>query len=178
MASKALIEKSRKPAALQDARIHALQPLRPPARGLPEVRALPDLPARPRAPGRHPRHDQVELVGASMQTDPIADMLTRIRNANRALHESAEMPTSRLKDEIARILKEEGYIQDYRVEHVGRHALRHARDRAQVRPQPRACDHRPEARLQARPPRLRAARTACRACSAGWALRSCPPPTA
>ena len=53
-----------------------------------------------------------------MQTDPIADMLTRIRNANRALHESAEMPTSRLKSEIARILKEEGYIQDYRIEHV------------------------------------------------------------
>ena len=53
-----------------------------------------------------------------MQTDPIADMLTRIRNANRALHERAEMPSSRLKSEIARILKEEGYIQDYRVEHV------------------------------------------------------------
>ena len=52
-----------------------------------------------------------------MQTDPIADMLTRIRNANRALHESAEMPSSRLKSEIARILKEEGYIQDYRVQH-------------------------------------------------------------
>ena len=51
-----------------------------------------------------------------MQTDPIADMLTRIRNANRALHESAEMPTSRLKSEIARILKEEGYITDFRVE--------------------------------------------------------------
>ncbi|MFL5982593.1 MAG: 30S ribosomal protein S8 [Gaiellaceae bacterium] len=53
-----------------------------------------------------------------MQTDPIADMLTRIRNANRALHERAEMPTSRLKSEIARILKEEGYIQDFRVEHM------------------------------------------------------------
>jgi small subunit ribosomal protein S8 len=53
-----------------------------------------------------------------MQTDPIADMLTRIRNANRALHERAEMPSSRLKSEIARILKEEGYIQDFRVEHV------------------------------------------------------------
>ena len=52
-----------------------------------------------------------------MQTDPIADMLTRIRNANRALHERAEMPSSRLKSEIARILKEEGYIQDFRVEH-------------------------------------------------------------
>jgi small subunit ribosomal protein S8 len=48
-------------------------------------------------------------------TDPIADMLTRIRNANRALHETASMPTSRMKEEIARILKEEGYIKDYRV---------------------------------------------------------------
>ena len=50
-----------------------------------------------------------------MQTDPIADMLTRIRNANRALHERAEMPSSRLKSEIARLLKEEGYIRDYEV---------------------------------------------------------------
>jgi small subunit ribosomal protein S8 len=50
-----------------------------------------------------------------MQTDPIADMLTRIRNANRALHERAEMPSSRAKSEIARLLKEEGYIRDYRI---------------------------------------------------------------
>src|SRR5215470_3177324 len=50
-----------------------------------------------------------------MLTDPIADMLTRIRNANKALHEQVEMPTSRLKEEVARILKEEGYITDYRV---------------------------------------------------------------
>jgi small subunit ribosomal protein S8 len=48
-------------------------------------------------------------------TDPIADMLTRIRNANRALHDSASMPTSRIKEEIARILKDEGYIKDFRV---------------------------------------------------------------
>ena len=45
-----------------------------------------------------------------MLTDPIADMLTRIRNANKALHETAEMPTSRQKEEIARLLEEEGYI--------------------------------------------------------------------
>src|ERR687891_284226 len=51
-----------------------------------------------------------------MMTDPIADMLSRIRNANRARHEHAEMPTSRLKEEIARILKEEGYISDFRVQ--------------------------------------------------------------
>jgi small subunit ribosomal protein S8 len=51
-----------------------------------------------------------------MLTDPVADMLSRIRNANRAMHERATMPTSRMKVEIARILKEEGYIRDYRVE--------------------------------------------------------------
>jgi small subunit ribosomal protein S8 len=50
-----------------------------------------------------------------MLTDPVADMLARIRNANKALHDRVEMPTSRLKEEIARILKEEGYISDYQV---------------------------------------------------------------
>ena len=45
-----------------------------------------------------------------MLTDPIADMLTRIRNANKALHETAEMPTSRQKEEIARLLQDEGYL--------------------------------------------------------------------
>ena len=50
-----------------------------------------------------------------MMTDPVADMLTRIRNANKALHDRAEMPNSKLKVEIARILKEEGYIRDYHV---------------------------------------------------------------
>ncbi len=50
-----------------------------------------------------------------MLTDPIADMLTRIRNANRALHETAAMPTSRMKEEIARLLEDEGYIKGFRV---------------------------------------------------------------
>ena len=50
-----------------------------------------------------------------MLTDPVADMLTRIRNANKALHPRTEMPHSRLKQEIARILKEEGYIRDFHV---------------------------------------------------------------
>ncbi|MDQ3778081.1 MAG: 30S ribosomal protein S8 [Actinomycetota bacterium] len=48
-----------------------------------------------------------------MLTDPIADMLTRIRNANKALQETVEMPTSRLKEEIARLLQEEGYIEGW-----------------------------------------------------------------
>ncbi len=51
-----------------------------------------------------------------MQTDPIADMLTRIRNANKALHEEVRMPTSRMKESIARILVEEGYMRDFHVE--------------------------------------------------------------
>jgi small subunit ribosomal protein S8 len=51
-----------------------------------------------------------------MLTDPVADMLTRIRNANKALQETVTMPTSRMKSEIARLLKEEGYIRDYHVE--------------------------------------------------------------
>ena len=49
-----------------------------------------------------------------MLTDPIADMLSRIRNANKALHESVRMPSSKMKVEIARLLKEEGYIRDFR----------------------------------------------------------------
>jgi len=49
-------------------------------------------------------------------TDPIADMLTRIRNANKALHDETRMPTSRLKEDIARLLRDEGYIRGFRVE--------------------------------------------------------------
>ena len=49
-------------------------------------------------------------------SDPIADMLTRIRNANQALHPEAKMPSSKLKAEIARILTEEGYVDSYNVE--------------------------------------------------------------
>lgn len=48
-------------------------------------------------------------------TDPIADMLTRVRNANSAFKNSAEMPSSKKLVEIARILKQEGYIEDYKV---------------------------------------------------------------
>ena len=48
-----------------------------------------------------------------VMTDPIADMLTRIRNANQAKHESVEMPASRLKLEILEVLKNEGYIAEY-----------------------------------------------------------------
>jgi small subunit ribosomal protein S8 len=49
-------------------------------------------------------------------TDPIADFLTRIRNGIRASHEIVDIPSSKLKREMARILKEQGYIQDFEVE--------------------------------------------------------------
>ncbi len=49
-----------------------------------------------------------------MQTDPIADFLTRIRNAAAAKHQRVDVPVSKLKTEIARILKEEGYISTYK----------------------------------------------------------------
>lgn len=50
-----------------------------------------------------------------MVTDPIADMLTRIRNANQMRYTEVEVPASKIKEEIARILKEEGYISDYQI---------------------------------------------------------------
>ena len=49
-------------------------------------------------------------------TDPIADMLTRLRNANQAYHESTQMPYSKIKQGIADILQQEGYISSYKVE--------------------------------------------------------------
>ena len=50
-----------------------------------------------------------------MMSDPISDMLTRIRNANPLRHEQVKMPSSKMKVEIARILKDEGFIVDYKV---------------------------------------------------------------
>jgi small subunit ribosomal protein S8 len=52
-------------------------------------------------------------------TDPIADMLTRVRNANKALQAKVDMPSSSLKVELARVLRDEGYITPYAVEKEG-----------------------------------------------------------
>ena len=56
-------------------------------------------------------------------TDPIADMLTRVRNANTARHESVDVPASNIKKEIARILLEEGFIKGYDVIEDGKQGL-------------------------------------------------------
>ncbi|MCU1545620.1 MAG: ribosomal protein [Homoserinimonas sp.] len=49
-------------------------------------------------------------------TDPVADLLTRLRNANSAYHETVSMPSSKLKSHIAEILKSEGYINEWKIE--------------------------------------------------------------
>lgn len=72
-----------------------------------------------------------------MMTDPIADMLTRLRNANMALHESVSMPSSKLKEGIAKILASEGYVDGFEVTVSGSHKvldikLKYGSDRARI----------------------------------------------
>ena len=71
-------------------------------------------------------------------TDPIADMLTRVRNAVSARHNRVDVPVSRLKVEIARILLDEGYIQNYKIvavdENTGKVVDDHAAGRQGLRP--------------------------------------------
>jgi small subunit ribosomal protein S8 len=57
------------------------------------------------------------------QTDPVADFLARIRNAIRARHQKLDVPASKLKAEIARILKEEGYISNYKTQEEEGHLV-------------------------------------------------------
>jgi small subunit ribosomal protein S8 len=57
-----------------------------------------------------------------MMTDPIADMLTRVRNANNAYHETVSIPHSKIKTHVAEILTEQGYIAGWHVEDVEGHA--------------------------------------------------------
>ena len=88
------------------------------------VRAVPHLLPGACAPGRAARRHEVELVGRPMNiSDPIADMLTRVRNASRARHTEVVVPASRTKREIARILKDEGFIADVNEEQDGAAAV-------------------------------------------------------
>ena len=119
-----------------------LFPLRTPARLSAQVQAVPDLFPEAGAGGGSPRRDQGELVseeagGQRMTTtDPIADMLTRIRNGLQARHPKVDVPASRLKTDIAKILKDEGYIANYKLTEDGDQEVHphlsevHARQRA------------------------------------------------
>lgn len=66
------------------------------------------------APWRHEVELVIEDLRMSM-TDPVADLLTRIRNAAREKHEKLEVPASRLKANVVRVLKEEGFIKNFRL---------------------------------------------------------------
>ena len=109
-----------------------------------------------------------------MMTDPIADMLTRVRNANTAMHDEVRMPSSKQKVALADVLQKEGYIVGY-----------------EVAPSPKGVGELLTIRMKYSPdrdrtisglrristPGLRVYRKAdsVPACSAAWALPSCPP---
>ena len=87
-----------------------------------------------------------------MTSDPIADMLTRVRNAIQARHPKVDVPASKLKAEIARILKEEGYIANFKVAEEGvKKTIKIYLKYGQRQP---AGDLRHRARLTARVPRV------------------------
>src|SRR3989441_456394 len=96
------------------ARLPSVQAVRPAARLSPEVQDVPSVLPRARARGRGAGHREGELVG-SRRSDPIADMLTRIRNASRAEHEKVDIPASKLKLRVAELLKDEGFIKNFRL---------------------------------------------------------------
>ena len=70
-------------------------------------------------PGRDPWGDQIQLVrsaGVRMSmTDPLADMFARIRNGSKAKFEKVDLPSSKMKREVAKILKEEGFVKNFKV---------------------------------------------------------------
>src|SRR4029077_10611611 len=103
------------------------QPLRAdraPARRIQQIRPGPQQAARIRDARRNPRHRQGQLVTRHRRlhrnspmnmTDPIADMLTRIRNAQMTEKATVVMPSSKVKIAIAKVLKDEGYIDGFKV---------------------------------------------------------------
>ena len=107
-------------------------------------------------------------------TDPIADMLTRLRNANTAYHDTVAMPHSKIKVGIAEILKAEGYIAGWSVADDAEVGKTLTID-LKYGPQPGALDRRRPAGVQARPARVREDARGCPRCSAAWASRSSRP---
>ena len=102
-------------------------------------------------------------------TDPIADMLTRIRNANSAMFDTVRMPGSKLKESLAAILEREGYIAGYKVEPNAGQARHDPRDHHEVLA---ATAPGPSPASSASPSPACASTpgpTGCRACSAAWA---------
>src|SRR6516225_9019878 len=69
---------------------------------------------------------QVGKGNATMMTDPISDMLTRLRNANRIERPAVDMPATKLKQNIAQVLKDEGFIVDYQLGEIAHDPQGHA----------------------------------------------------
>ena len=86
-------------------------------------------------------------------TDPVSDFLTRVRNAIKARQQKVDVPHSKLKVEIARILKEEGYIANYKADR--RRGTQGPARVLEVQPGQHVADLGPEARVASRLPRLR-----------------------
>ncbi len=102
-------------------------------------------------------------------TDPVADMLTRIRNANNAKHDTVDVPASNMKKSIAQILLDEGYIKNFQVVEDGTQGVIHISlkyNAARKRLSP-ACAASPSPACASM-----WAPTSCPACSAAWASLS------
>src|SRR5262249_47493628 len=106
-------------AAGVDPRAQSLPVVWPGPRGVSQVRHLPHLLPRHGEQGFDPGREKGKLVSSrsilSMMTDSIADMLTRIRNANRIESPAVDMPSTKVKVTIAQVLKDEGFVLDYQV---------------------------------------------------------------
>ena len=155
MAKKSMIAKAKRTPKHKVQRLSPLLRVRSTARLHAPVRALPHLLPRASAPAASCPASRSRAGREPMNiSDPIADMLTRVRNASRARHTEVVVPASRTKREIARILKDEGFIAD-----VTRGAGRPDGGPAphpQVRRRQGPGRLRPQADQQARPARLRA----------------------
>ena len=120
MAKKALIQKQQRTPKFKVRGVHALPSVRSRSLRVPQVRAVPHLLPGDGACRGDPRHHEGFVVrggaAAVTMTDPIADMITRIRNANVAFHDDVIMPSSKVKEALAGILVREGYIEDFAVE--------------------------------------------------------------
>ena len=107
-------------------------------------------------------------------TDPIADMLTRLRNANTAMHDDVNMPSSKQKEALAALLLKEGYIGGFSVDDNPGAPDKVAEHPAQVLARARAGHLGHPAGVQAGPAGVLASTPRCPACSVASASPSCP----
>jgi small subunit ribosomal protein S8 len=113
--------KNEEAAKIRDAISQSVSDLRTPPRILSGFRPVSHLPSQDGASGSDSRVEEIVMV-----TDPIADLLTQIRNANMKQKDRVDVPFSKLKMEVVRVLKDEGFIANYK-------SLHHEDRRASIR---------------------------------------------